>query len=103
MKKSDMLKINLRIFELQDSISLQISPEKEEVYRKAADALNTAIREYRSKYQLTSLEKLISMAALNFSISNLTTASNKDVEPLLKELQKMDSELETYLNEASSK
>ena len=103
MKESDLLKINLKIFELQEAIRLQISPEKEEIYRKAAESINSAIKEYRSKFQFTSLEVILSMVALNFAISSLTTANNKDIEPLLNQLQTIDRELEAYLNEETSK
>lgn len=98
-----MLNIKLRIFELQKPISLQISPDKEGVFRKAADDLNTAIRKYRSQFHLASLETLISMAALNFAISSINSANNKDINPLLDELQKMNTELDTYLIEETSK
>jgi len=103
MKESDLLTINLKIFEQQEALRLRIPRDKEEVYRKAADSINSAIREYRKKFQVTSLENILSMVALNFAITSLTTANNKDMDPLLNELQSIDAELKTYLDEAISK
>ena len=103
MKESDLLTINIKIFEQQEALRLRIPREKEEVYRKAADSINTAIKEYRKKFQVTSLENILSMVALNFAVTSLTTANNKDMDPLLEQLQSIDAELKAYLNTETSK
>jgi hypothetical protein len=49
MKESDVLKINIKVFGLENPLSFNIPREQEEMYRKAADIMNAALKEYRSK------------------------------------------------------
>jgi cell division protein ZapA (FtsZ GTPase activity inhibitor) len=98
MKESDLLTINLNIFEKQLPLRLTIPRDKEETYRKAADLINTAIKEYRKQYQVIPLESILSMVSLNFAVKSLTSANDKDMQPLLDELNVMDAGLKSYLD-----
>lgn len=102
MKESDLLNITLKIYE-QEPLRLNISREKEEIYRKATESINVAIDEYRKKFQVTPRDKILSMVTLNFAIKSLTTSNNKDMDPLLEELKNLDEELKAYLDETTSK
>ncbi len=102
MEKTDSLTINLNIFELQEPLRLTIPREKEEVYRKAALQINAAIKQYRQKFQVTPLEKILSMVLLNFAVKSLNVADEQDINPLMKELEALEANLKTYLDTSVS-
>ncbi len=99
MKEFDLLTISLKIQEQQEALRLPIPRNQEETYRKASDLINAAIIAYRKKYQLKPLETILSMVALNLAVNGLKTQNNKDIEPLLAELESMDAALEAYLQQ----
>jgi len=103
MKESDSLIINLKIIEQLEPLRLRIPREKEEVYRKATDSINSAIKEYRKKFPVTPSGVILSMVTINFAVSSLQASNNKDIDPLLIGLEKLNAELQTYLNEEISK
>jgi cell division protein ZapA (FtsZ GTPase activity inhibitor) len=102
MERPDLLTIRLNIFELQEPLALTIPREHEEVYRKAASQVNAAIKQYRRQFQVTPLEKIISMVSLNFAVKSLATADNQDLEPMLKQLKELDADLKSYLDTKAS-
>lgn len=102
MEKDDLLTINLNVFELQESLRLVIPREKEELYRKANLQMNAAIKQYRQRYQTRPLEQLIAMALLSVAVQSQTLANNKDIIPLLSELEALDANLQNFLNEQVS-
>ncbi len=68
------------------------SPEQEETIRKAADELNRKLRAYQDKLQGKSTVELLSFAALNVCMANMTLRdqlNNKSEEEdaLVKELE----------------
>lgn len=97
MEKNDLLTINIQVSETQLPLRLTIPSEKEDVYRNAGSLINAAIKEYRKQFQVTPLETILSMVLFNFAVKGLTTAANKDMEPLLEQLQTIDNELKAYL------
>jgi cell division protein ZapA len=102
MENNDLLTINLRIFE-KGTFPLTIPREKEEIYRKAADLISSAIQAYRKQYQLQSLENLLTMVAINFALKNLTMSGAQDLQPLLDELKTINKDLQLFLDDPVSK
>lgn len=103
MKESDVLKINIKVFGLENPLSFHIPRDQEEMYRKAADIMNGALKEYRNQHHLASTESLFSMVTLSTVVTSLRTSGKIDIKPLLDELKSIDNELQVYLNEAVSK
>jgi hypothetical protein len=103
MEKNDLLTINLNVFELQESLRLTIPRDKEELYRNAAVQMNAAIKKYRQVYQIMPLEQLIAMTLLSVAVQSQTLANNKDISPLLSELEDLDLDLQKYLDSQVSK
>lgn len=103
MKESDVLKINIKVFGLEKPLSFNIPREQEEMYRKAAEFMNTALKEYRNKSYFASMEELLSMVILSTVVTSLRASGKVDINPLLNELKSIDNELQAYLNEAVSK
>lgn len=102
MEKDDSLTINLKVFELQEPLCLTVPRDKEELYRKAASHMNAAIKQYRQRYQTRPLEQLIAMAMLSVSVQSQALADNKDILPLLSELEAIDADLKMYLSTQDS-
>lgn len=103
MEKKELQKISLKIFELQETLKLEVASEQqEEVLRKAEKQINAAIKLYRSKWPVTSLEKILSMVLLNFAVRSLQVADEQDINPLMKELEALEANLKTYLDTSVS-
>jgi len=72
----DFLNINIKVFEHPEPLSILIPRDEEEMYRKAGDTMNTIIKEYRKKFQVSSFERILILALFHF-VKELTTVQNK--------------------------
>ncbi len=72
------------------------SPEQEELIRKAADELNRKVRAYQDKLPGKSTVELLSFAALNVCMSNISLKDQLD--KLSREEEGLAKELEGYLD-----
>ncbi len=71
------------------------SPEQEEVIRKAADELNRKVRAYQDKLPGKSTVELLSFAALNVCMANISLKEQLNAQALEEEA--IAKELEGYL------
>ncbi len=71
------------------------SPEQEELIRKAADELNRKVRAYQDKLPGKGTVELLSFAALNVCMANLTL--QKQMNERAEEEAVLAKELEGYL------
>ncbi len=71
------------------------SPEQEEVIRKAADELNKRVRAYQDKLPGKGTVELLSFAALNVCMANITLKEQLNKQAL--EEESIAKELDGYL------
>jgi len=97
MQKDNEFKIKLRVAEKEYRISCKRS--EEELYRKAATAINKRISQYSSHFSGAKLEMkdLLIMAALHVSVENLLFKKEEDTSLLFEKIELLDKELEEYL------
>ncbi len=72
------------------------SPEQEEIIRKAADELNRKVRAYQDKLPGKSTVELLSFAALNVCMTNISLKNQLD--GMSEEEKALEKELEGYLD-----
>ncbi len=71
------------------------SPEQEEIIRKAADELNRKVRAYQDKLPGKGTVELLSFAALNVCMANITLKEQLNTQALEEEA--LAKELDGYL------
>ncbi len=93
-------KITVRLTLAGKVYPLGLDPEKEEMYRRAEQEVN----EYFAKMKRQQYKNFIdadymALTALKFAIDKVEMSRNREViDADLKALQRIDSELESYLN-----
>ena len=90
MKKSIKIKIADREYPLMVS-----SPEQEEAIRKAASELNKKLSLYQDKYPNKGMIEILSVVALNVSVSNVVL--QKQIDMLHEGEDNLAKELKSYL------
>ena len=97
MPNNDEFKIQLRVADKVYPIFCKRSEEG--LFRKAATAINDKIFQYSSRFSGTKLElkDLLTMAAIHISVENLLLKQKRDTSPLLEVIEKLDKELDDYL------
>lgn len=71
------------------------SPEQEEVYRLAAEAINKRLASYTQKNPGKTMVDLLSMVALNESVCRI--AFQKELEKYKADVDRLDADIERYL------
>ena len=92
MDQKISIKIADRIFNLTAS-----SPEAEELYRKAADAINARLAAFTRSHPGRTANDLLSLVALNETVVRLKL--QKDLECCASEEKQLQSDLERYLKD----
>lgn len=87
--------INIKIAGRPYNLSA-VSPEHEEVIRKAAEDVNKKIAQYQEKFPKTGLSDIMAFMALNVCMSNIIL--QKQIAEIKGAEQQLSSELETYLS-----
>ena len=90
MKQSIKIKIADREYPLMVS-----SPEQEEAIRKAASELNKKLSLYQDKYPNKGMIEILSVVALNVSVSNVVL--QKQIDMLHEGEDNLAKELKSYL------
>ena len=90
MAQSIKIKIADRVFPLNVS-----SPEQEEVIRKAASDMNRKLSLYQDKYPNKGMIEILSIVALNVSMSNIVL--QKQIDMLHEGEDNLAKELKSYL------
>lgn len=82
------------------SFSLNIESEKEEIYRLAEREVNNYLAAIKkNNFRNWTDQDYLSMAALKFAIAGIDMRQSREVgNEALVELQKLDNEIDTYLN-----
>ncbi len=95
--EDDKLTINLNI--VDRSYPLKIDRIEEENIRKAAKLINDRVFQYKQKYADKDTQDFLSMTTLQVVVKMNELEKNSDVSTILDELNNLNSDLETYLNE----
>lgn len=88
------LSININIADRMYPLKVDIN--EEEIVRKAAKLINEKIVRYRQQYKNKDLQDFMAMSALEFAIKFLESDANKDIDPLLAEISKINKEVSDY-------
>jgi len=97
MQDNDEFRIQLKVANKPYPIFCKRS--EEELYRKAAKAINDKLSEYSSCFKAGTLEwkDFLVMTAIHFSIESLLLKQKEDISPLLESVERLDDELEKYI------
>ncbi|HBF87989.1 MAG TPA: cell division protein ZapA [Bacteroidales bacterium] len=93
--EDEKLTINLNI--VDRFYPLRIDRKEEENIRKAAKLINDRVFQYKQRYADKDTQDFLSMAALQFVIKMNEFESKADVSPILDQVDKLNSDLEDYL------
>ena len=77
---------------------ITIRREQEEIYRRAARAINEKLGRYEQSYPNLSYERYTSVALLDFSVQVLQMQANKDQSPYENVVERLDDEITDLLN-----
>lgn len=95
--EDDKLTINLNI--VDRSYPLKIERIEEENIRKAAKLINDRVFQYKQKYADKDNQDFLSMTTLQVVVKMNELEKNSNVSTILDELNNLNNDLETYLNE----
>jgi len=97
MQDNDEFKIQLKVANKPYPIYCKRS--EEELYRKAAKAINDKLSQYSANFAAAKLEwnDFLVMTAIHFSIESLLLKKKEDISPLMESVERLDEELERYI------
>ncbi|MCF8358511.1 MAG: cell division protein ZapA [Prolixibacteraceae bacterium] len=93
----EFLSINITIADRR--YPMRIKRSEEEKIRKAAKIINERILQYQDRYSGKDVQDFLAMASLQFVLQTLETIEKSDVEPVLKQLENINNEINLYLSE----
>ena len=96
MDQKISIKIAGRVFNLTAS-----SPEVEEIYRQAADAINNRFASFTRSHPGRTVNDLLSLVALNETVVRLNI--QRELDRYIKEEKQLDTDLERYIKDLGDK
>jgi len=90
-------KLSIRISIADRYYPLKIVAADEERIRTAARRINEKIEQYRQRYVGRDIQDALSMATLQFVIRLIESENNENIDPLVKELDSISSQIEAYI------
>jgi len=90
-------KLSIRISIADRYYPLKIVAADEERIRIAAKRINEKIEQYRQRYTGRDIQDALSMATLQFVIRLIESENNENIEPLVKEIDSITSQIEAYI------
>ena len=90
-------KLSIRISIADRYYPLKIVAADEERIRSAARRINEKIEQYRQRYAGRDIQDALSMATLQFVIRLIESENNENIEPLVKEIDSISSQIEAYI------
>lgn len=79
-------------------VPLDIEPERESLYREAADMLNKRYKLYQRRNPQASAEQLWVYVALESAVNLQSDARQKNLEPVQKKIEELNLEIEEKLS-----
>jgi len=74
-----------------------IERRDEEKFRKAARLINEKVAQYKQRYKDRDIQDFLSMASLQFVLSEMEMEGKSDETPLVSVLKEMNEELDEFL------
>jgi len=81
-------------------IALDVERNEEPFYRKAQEMLNTEYRKYQRNLPSASTEQLWMYVALRVAVNLFASTRDKDLEPYLRAIKHLNTEIEKKLNQS---
>ena len=91
-------RLSIRISIADRFYPLKIVAADEERIRIASKRINERIEQYRQRYPTRDIQDALSMATLQFVIRLIESEQNENIEPLVKELDSISSQIEAYFH-----
>lgn len=99
---NDKIKINLQIAD--ESFTMTINRDEEELFRKAAKQVNDRMNVYRSMYKPSGVpgtreyeqKDFLSMVAFDFACNNLKLENRNDTSPFTNKIEELTQDLEEH-------
>ncbi len=99
---NDKIKINLLIAD--ETYTMTINREEEELFRKAAKQVNDRMNVYRSMYKPSGIpgarayspKDFLAMVAFNFACNSLKLEEKNDTLPFTNKIEELTQELEEH-------
>lgn len=80
-------------------LDFEIPADTEEIVREAAKRLNSTVFEYRSKYNLDSVDSYLRLAALQYATMAVENEYKEKTSAVTQYLKKIEETLEEHLLE----
>ncbi|WP_321518530.1 cell division protein ZapA [uncultured Bacteroides sp.] len=101
---NDKIKINLQMAD--ESFTMTINRDEEELYRKAAKQVNDRMNVYRSKYKPSGVpgakvygqKDFLAMVAFDFACNNLKLEEKNDTSPFTNKIEELTQDLEEHFS-----
>ncbi|KPK84965.1 MAG: cell division protein ZapA [Bacteroides sp. SM23_62_1] len=90
-------KLSIRINIADRYYPLKIERKDEEKIRNAARLINEKVLQYKQKYIDKDAQDFLAMAALQYVIKVLDLEERNAIEPIMDEIQQLNSELDSIL------
>lgn len=91
-------KLSIKVNVADRYYPLRIVRKDEEKIRSAAKRINEKVLYYKQRYADRDMQDALSMATLQFVIRLLELEKERTTPPIVEELNRLDKELEDYLN-----
>ncbi len=80
-------------------IPLSVNRADEQIYREAADVLNTTYKRYQQRYPQKSPEELWIYAALSVACELKRDTRDKSLQPIMEKVAELNTELQQFLQQ----
>ncbi len=84
-------------------IPLCVNREEEQVYREAADVLNTTYKRYQQRFPQKSAEELWIYTALSVACDLKRDVRDKNLQPVMEKVAELNAELGEFLKQDNNK
>lgn len=92
-----MSQLSIKVTIAGRTYPLTIERSEEEKIRKAADNINSNIKQLQENYAVKDIQDLLAMTALQISTQALGESKELENEKLLEELESLEKEIDQHL------
>lgn len=92
-------KLQIRLLINNQPYMYTVPREKEELFRKAADLINNKFNVYRTAQPNHSAERYSTTVLVDIAVQLLQLQKDKNVDPLVTAMEKLNDEVEEVLRE----
>ena len=92
-------KLQIRLLINNQPYTYTVLREKEELFRKAADLINSKFNKYRTAQPNHSAERYSTTVLVDIAVQLLQQQKDKSVDPIVTSMKQLNTEVEEVLNE----